>query len=69
MSDRCPLGYLFFNIIQFILKVFRNFTNINLSSAFLALYGLKMATKHPENILQENETAFCETFEKEKVAL
>ena len=35
-----PSSLCFFNIIQFILKVFRNFADVILSSAFLALYKL-----------------------------
>ena len=35
----CPL-VLDFQIIQFILKVFRNFADLILSFAFLAIYGL-----------------------------
>ena len=35
-----PSSLLFFNIIQFILKVFPKFADVILSSAFLAPYGL-----------------------------
>ena len=36
-----PSSILIYNIIQFELKVFENFADIILSSAFLALYGLR----------------------------
>ena len=36
-----PSKVLFFNIKQFLLKVFRNFANVILSSAFLAFYDLR----------------------------
>ena len=39
-----PSGPLIFNIIQFELKVFENFADVMLSSAFLVLYELNQLT-------------------------
>ena len=53
-----PSSLQFFNIIQFILKVFQNFADVILSSAFLALYGLNDIL---EIMPAESKDNFCKS--------
>ena len=42
-----PSSFLFFNIIEFILKIFPKFADLILSSAFLLFMSLKMEQLNP----------------------